>query len=113
MEKDLISKDIAEGDLASSREIALNDSGTCAESGSKLTQARSGFDLEDARRALIARRVRAGARSPEGYTCSNLIDQLERMRTYVRPAWAKDERQTLPWMIRQQMKRLAPRVVEG
>lgn len=62
-------------------------------------------------RALIARRVAAGADSPEGHTCSNLIEQLENLQTYVRPEWAKDERQTLPWMIRQQMKRLAPRSV--
>lgn len=91
----------------------MNESRTCASGGSELTQPRSSFDLWAARRALIARRVAAGAHSPEGYTCSNLIDQLERMQTYVRPEWAKDERQTLPWMIRQQMKRLAPRVVEG
>lgn len=70
------------------------------------------FDLENTRRALIARRVKAGAESPEGHACSNLIEQLQSLQTYVRPAWATHECQTLPWMIRQQMKRLAPRVVQ-
>lgn len=89
----------------------MNESRTCAGGGSELTQPSSAFDLWAARRALIARRVAAGADSPEGHTCSNLIEQLENLQTYVRPEWAKDERQTLPWMIRQQMKRLAPRSV--
>lgn len=71
------------------------------------------LDLENTRRALIARRVAAGADTPEGHTCSNLVEQLEAMRTYVRPAWATDVRQTLPWMIQQQMKRLEQAMAEG
>lgn len=70
------------------------------------------LDLENTRRKLIARRVREGADSQDGHACSNLIEQLEAMRTYVRPDWATDVRQTLPWMIQQQMKRLAPRPVQ-
>jgi hypothetical protein len=69
------------------------------------------FDLEDTRRKLIARRRRDGADSRDGHTCSNLVEQLPNLPGYVRPTWAKDERQTLPWMIRQQMKRLAPKAV--
>lgn len=211
MEKDLISKDIAEGDLASSREIALNDSGTCAESGAELTQPRSAdvpkfadhsvepgtwghtyfvqrrkrikighsgaphqrldslgkplkvlaiipntiiserdahakfahlrvkgewfrtapelyafikevrakaielqksrptidLSFEDTRRALIAKREAHGSTSEIGRTCSTLVEQLENMRTYVRPAWATYEMQTLPFRIGLQMKRLA------
>lgn len=70
------------------------------------------FDLEDTRRKLIARREAAGAESADGHTCSNLVEQLENMRGYVRPDWATDVRQTLPWLIQQQMKRLAPRSVQ-
>lgn len=44
------------------------------------------LDLETTRRQLIARRVAAGADTEEG--------------------------QTLPWMIQQQMKRLAPRIAQ-
>ena len=71
-----------------------------------------GFELEATRRTLIARRVKTGADTPDGRTCSNLVEQLQEMQTYVRPNWAQDERQTLPWLIKQQMKRLAPRPVQ-
>lgn len=66
-------------DLAGSRRIDLNDSGTCAESGAPLTQACSGFDLsyEDDRRKLIARRVRDGAHTPDGHTYSNILELRE------------------------------------
>lgn len=70
------------------------------------------FDIENTRRALIARRLAAGADTPDGHTCSNLAEMLPGVADYVRPEWAADERQTLPWMVRQQMKRLAPRTVQ-
>ena len=35
------------------------------------------FDLEDTRRNLIAKRVAAGADTPIGHRCSNLIELLE------------------------------------
>lgn len=67
----------------------------------------------EAIRRLINTRAKVyGADSPGGHTCSNLVEQLENMRTYVRPEWAQDVRQTLPWMIQQQMKRLAPRALQ-
>ena len=90
----------------------MNEDRTCANSDTKLTQPRSGFDLETTRRALIARRVAVGADTPDGHICFNLVEQLQAMRTYTRPAWAVDVRQTLPWMIQQQMKRLAPRIAQ-
>lgn len=65
------------------------------------------FDLEDTRRQLIAKRNAYGADTPEGHACSNLIEQAGHMPHYVRPEWATDERQTLPWLMQQQMKRLA------
>lgn len=40
-----------------------------------------GFELEDTRRILIAKRVAAGADSPIGHRCSNLIEMLENYRT--------------------------------
>lgn len=63
------------------------------------------------RRLINARAKTYGADTPEGHACSNLAEMLEAMQTYVRPEWATDVRQTLPWMIQQQMKRLSPRAV--
>jgi T5orf172 domain len=47
------------------------------------------------------------AESPMGHTCSNLMEQITEMADYVRPAWAVDDRQTLPGLIKWQMDRLA------
>lgn len=58
------------------------------------------------RRVLIAKRQGAGADTPYGHTCSNIIEQLDGMFSYERPAWATDVRQTLPWMMNQQIERL-------
>jgi hypothetical protein len=44
-------------------------------------------------------------RHPMGHACSNVIEQLGALPTYVRPPWATDERQTLPYMIAKQMER--------
>ena len=39
------------------------------------------FDHEDTRRQLIALRGKLGADTPAGHRCSNLVEQLENMRT--------------------------------
>lgn len=36
-----------------------------------------GFELEDTRRKLIAKREAVGADTPIGHRCSNLIEQLQ------------------------------------
>ena len=56
---------------------------------------------------LMKLRNAHGAESLIGLCCSKLIEQLCFLKTYVRQPWAKDERQTLPWMIQQTAKRLA------
>ncbi|MDB5584831.1 MAG: hypothetical protein JWR80_10007 [Bradyrhizobium sp.] len=66
------------------------------------------FDLENTRRVLIARRIAVGADTPAGHACSTLAEQLPNLATYERPAWAKDERQTLAWKMNEQIERLAP-----
>lgn len=58
------------------------------------------------RRAVIAKRLAAGAHTPYGHTCSNIVEILDALFNYERPAWAADVRQTLPWMMNQQIKRL-------
>jgi len=62
-------------------ETAVNDTRTSVASDTNVTQECSGFDLENARRDLIAKRVAAGANSEIGHRCSNLIEQLEHYRT--------------------------------
>jgi hypothetical protein len=59
----------------------MNESAPGTEIGAKLTPPRSGFDLEDTRRELIALRVKLGADTPAGHRCSNLVEQLEHYRT--------------------------------
>lgn len=39
------------------------------------------FDIEKTRRELIAMRVRHGAETPVGHRISNLIEQMENLRT--------------------------------
>lgn len=70
------------------------------------------FDIENTCRDLIARRVIAKADTPDGHTCSNLVELLPKLPGYVRPAWASHECQTVPGLIKRQMKRLAPRAVQ-
>lgn len=82
----------------------MNDSGTGSESGTKLTQERSGFDLENARRDLIAKRNAAGADTEIGHRCSNLIEQLENYRTA-----EGDQRANLAKSIERTLKELAIR----
>lgn len=78
--------------------------------GGSITGVLPDFEMEATRRALIAKRERRyGANSPKGHACSNLVEQMQNMRTYIRPAWATDERQTLPYLMSLQMERLARR----
>lgn len=65
------------------------------------------FDLESARRDLIAMRVKHGPNTPKGHACSNLTEQLENLPGYVRPAWATHESQTLQGMMKWQMAALS------
>jgi hypothetical protein len=58
-------------------------------------------------RSLSALRKAHGHNTPMGHACSNVIEGLSSMRTYVRPGWATDERQTLPYLIMKQTKRIA------
>lgn len=66
--------------------------------------------LSDASKKMIAQliqvRLEHGADTPVGHGCSNLIEMIPEMEVYVRPAWASDVRQTLPWLMNYQIKRL-------
>lgn len=55
---------------------------------------------------LQALRKAHGAATAIGHCCSTLMEQIPAMEGYVRPAWAQDRRQTLPYKIEWQMKRL-------
>ena len=63
----------------------MNETGTCTEIDTPLTQPRSGFDLRETRRALIAKRVKAGAKTPLGHRYSNLIEQLQSLSAETDP----------------------------
>lgn len=58
-------------------------------------------------RDLLIMRDKYGAESPEGRICSNIVQQLRNLKTYVRPEWATHEMQTLPYEIKQQIRALA------
>ena len=136
MKKPEISEWLEASDLADSCEFEANDARTVDENDTRLTQPCSGFDPEstpesrgamaalgakaaaqscprffddpiDIRRNLIAKRQAAGANTPYGHTCSNIIEQLDRMFVYERQAWATDVRQTLPGAMNLQLQRLA------
>lgn len=99
---------------ATPREQMLNTRRSIAKRARALgVRIMTGFEMENTRRDLIALRVKFGASSPVGHTCSNLIEQMETMRTYQRPAWADDDRKTLPALMAFQMKRLAKAVPLG
>jgi hypothetical protein len=66
---------------------------------------RSGFDPIEARRNLIAKRVAAGADTPIGHRCSNLIELLE---NYAK-ADGEEQRAHIEAGIRKQMAELAIR----
>lgn len=56
--------------------------------------------------SLIALRDKHGPYSPIGYGVSNLLKQMKALKTYVRPAWATHESQTLQWEMKRQVERL-------
>jgi hypothetical protein len=56
---------------------------------------------------LHAMRKRYGADSPIGRHCANLIKMLRSLPSYVRPAWATHESQTLQGKIKEQITGLA------
>ena len=58
------------------------------------------------RQIINARAKSYDADSPIGHTLSNLAVMLKNMETYVRPAWATHESQTLPYSINRMRQRL-------
>lgn len=61
------------------------------------------FDLEDTRRQLIAKRQAAGADTPLGHRCSNLIEQLQ---NYAK-AESEEQRERLRASIQKSMAEIA------
>jgi len=59
------------------------------------------------RAAMIKRREIEKADSPKGHAYSNLIEMGDNAESYVRPEWAKDRRQTLPYCMEREAARLA------
>jgi hypothetical protein len=93
---------------ATAREQMLNTRRSIAKRARALgVRIMSNMNMEDTRRDLIALRNKHGADTPTGHACSNIIEQMQAFRTYVRPAWATDERQTLQWMMQRQMQTLS------
>jgi hypothetical protein len=64
------------------------------------------FDPKIIRKQLDAMRRKHSADSPIGSRCSNLIEQLGAVPTYVRPTWATHECQTLPGLMKRQLAKL-------
>ena len=64
-------------------------------------------DLENARAALIIKREKIGASTPIGHVISNVVEQIGNLPAYERPSWAIDDRQTLPYMLKKSLARLA------
>jgi len=52
-------------------------------------------------------RLECGAETPRGYLITGVLEGMERLPHYVRPDWAKDERQTLQFEIKKRIERLA------
>ena len=67
-------------------------------------------DAADAAKLLIkqlhALRKAHGPNTPMGHAASNLAEIVPLLVDYVRPEWATDERQTLPYLANQQLKRI-------
>jgi hypothetical protein len=82
----------------------MNESSTCSQVEPKLTQACSWPVL---RAGLIKHREIVKADSPKGHVYSNLVEMGDNALTYVRPDWAKDRRQTLPYFMECEAKRAA------
>lgn len=52
-------------------------------------------------------RLASGAETPRGHLITGILEGMESLRSgYDRPEWARDARQTLPWVIAQKTKRL-------
>lgn len=49
-------------------------------------------DLKAVTRDLLIMRDKYGAESPEGRICSNIVQQLKNLKTWVRPEWVKSGR---------------------
>jgi hypothetical protein len=64
------------------------------------------MDLATCRTRLIATRSAEGADTPNGIAISDIIEQLEKLPDDVRQVWARDERQTLPYMLEEKVARL-------
>jgi len=64
-------------------------------------------NLTQARAALIAKREAIGADTPKGRLISSAVEQMENLQDYVKPSWANDPRQTLPYMLKKTLDRLA------
>jgi hypothetical protein len=56
---------------------------------------------------MIKHREIAKADSPKGHALSNLVEMGDSSETYVRPEWAKDRRQTLPYFMEREAARFA------
>jgi hypothetical protein len=91
-------------EIAEGARECMNNSGTCTQVDAELTQPRS---WSDHRAALILKREVVGADTPAGRNISTLVEQIENRRTYVRPSWAKDRRQTLDYQIEKSLNRLS------
>jgi hypothetical protein len=79
----------------------VNVSGTDSAIDTPLTQPRSGFDLEDTRRQLIAQRSKLGADTPAGHRISNILELLQA------PVADPVNRRTRDALIERQMAELA------
>lgn len=56
---------------------------------------------------LMVLRGAHGAESDIGHGISNVLEVLSALKTWVRQPWMSDVRQTLPWIVDQQLKRIA------
>lgn len=70
------------------------------------THSKSQLDAKGAIAKLINMRSTIGADTPVGRTISTLAEQTENKRTYIRPLWAGDRRQTLDYQIEKSLARL-------
>lgn len=56
---------------------------------------------------LATKRRAVGHNTPIGHVCSNLMELLPALPTYVRQEWASHPSQTLQWRMARQLERLA------
>lgn len=84
-----------------------NESLTGTQIDAKLTQANPDLFWPVLRAGLIKHREIVKADSPKGHAYSNLVEMGDNALTYVRPGWARDRRQTLPYFMEREAKRAA------